>query len=133
MITAYWFIMIAGLMPYTVVQIARGPGFDNSKPRDTYSAAEGRQKRAYNAHLNCFEAFPFYAAAVLVALLAGMDGWILNLLAGSWLVVRAGYIYAYLADKAQLRSALWGIAMLIVLAIITIPLWAPYPDALYEI
>lgn len=128
MILAYWFILIAGLMPYGLVQIARGKNFDNSKPRDGYANAEGRQKRAYNAHVNSLEVFPFYAAAVLVALQAGMGGPLLNVLAGLWLVVRAAYIYAYLADKAKVRSMIWGAGMLVVLMIITLPLWGPYPQ-----
>ena len=128
MVMAYWFILIAALMPYTVVQIARGKNFDNAKPRDTYANAEGKQKRAYNAHVNSFEVFPFYAAAVLVALQAGMDGWLLNTLAGLWLVARAAYIYAYLKDMPAWRSRVFGVAMLLAIAIITMPLWAPYPD-----
>lgn len=128
MILTYWFILIAGLMPYSVLQIARGPRFDNAKPRDSYAAAEGRQKRAYNAHLNSFEVFPFYAAAVLVALQAGMGGTLLNVLAGLWLVSRVGYIYAYLTDKPTWRSRVWAVGMLLVLMIITLPLWGPYPE-----
>lgn len=127
MVTAYWFILIAALMPYSILQVARGKNFDNAKPRDGFAAAEGLQKRAYNAHLNSFEAFPFFAVAVLVALQAGMGGWLLNVLAGLWLVVRVAYIYAYLKDMPSWRSRIWATGMLVCIAILTMPLWAPYP------
>lgn len=128
MVMAYWFILIAALMPYSVVQIARGKAFNNAKPRDAYIDADAAQKRALGAHLNSFEAFPFYAAAVLVALQAGMGGVLLNVLAGLWLLVRGAYIYAYLKDIPTWRSRIWGVGMVLCIAIITMPLWAPYPD-----
>ncbi|PZP40039.1 MAG: hypothetical protein DI585_02115 [Pseudomonas fluorescens] len=128
MILAYWFLLIAALMPYGLVQLARGKNFDNSKPRDTYANAEGLQKRAYNAHLNSLEVFPFYAVAVMVALLSGFEGWILNVLAGGWILLRGAYIYAYLKDMPKPRSMVWAAGMLVCILIITMPLWAPYPE-----
>ena len=128
MIMVYWFLLIGALMPYAVVKTMRGPAFDNAKPRDSYENAGGIQKRAHNAHLNSFEVFPFYAVAVLVALQAGMGNWLLNVLAGLWLVLRAGYIFAYLKDMPSVRSALFAAAMLLCMAIITLPLWGPYPE-----
>lgn len=125
MLLAYWFMLLAALMPYSVVQIARGSNFNNAKPRDNYANAEGRQKRAYNAHLNSFEAFPIFAAAVLVAVQGGAASWVLNLLAGGWLLVRCGYIYAYLKDMPRERSALWTLAMILNVAMFTLPLWGP--------
>lgn len=125
MLLVYWFILLAALMPYSVVQIARGPKFDNAKPRDTYAHAEGRQKRAYNAHLNSLEAFPIFAAAVLVAVQGGAANWVLNLLAFGWLLARCGYIYAYLKDMPRERSALWALAMILNVAMFTLPLWGP--------
>ncbi len=125
MLLVYWFLVLAALMPYGLVQIARGPNFNNSKPRDNYAKAEGRQKRAYNAHVNSLEAFPIFAAAVLVAVQGGMAGWTLNLLALGWLLVRCGYIYAYLKDMPRERSALWAVAMILNVAMFTLPLWGP--------
>lgn len=128
MLLVYWFVLIAGLMPYTVVPIARGRDFDNSKPRDVHEHSEGLRKRAYGAHLNSFEVFPLYAVAVLVAVHAGSDATVLNWLAGAWLVTRAAYIAAYLKDMPTVRSSLWGTGMFLVVAIMTMPLWGPYPE-----
>lgn len=130
---AYWFLLIAGLMPYGLVQLARKGGVSNNNPRDGYAAlTDARAKRAYAAHQNSFEVFPFFAVAVLVALQAGYGTWILNVLCLLWLATRGVYIYAYLNDRASLRSAVFGAGLLVVLAIITIPLWAPYPTYFSE-
>lgn len=126
MIFPYWCLLIAGLLPYTVVQVARGRLFDNSHPRDGYDSAVGVQKRAYGAHLNSFEAFPFYAVAVLVALQAGMQSDLLSVLCAGWVLVRVLYIFAYLKDRATLRSVLFGLGLLLVLLIMTMPLWGPF-------
>ncbi len=125
---AYWFLLIAGLMPYGLVQLARKGGVSNRNPRDGYAALpDGPAKRAYAAHLNSLEVFPLFAVAVLVALQAGFGTWLLNVLCLIWLALRGVYIYAYLNDRATLRSAVFGGAMLVVMAIIYMPLWAPYP------
>lgn len=130
MVTGYWFILIAALMPYSILAIARGKAFDNSRPREGYDHAEGVQKRAYGAHLNSFEVFPFFAAAMLVALQAGMGGMWLNVLGVVWLLLRVAYIYAYLKDMPSLRSRIWMVGMVVAIAIITMPLWAPYPTGI---
>ena len=67
--TALICVLIAGLMPYlwtTVAKIA-GPRYDNRNVRDWQSKLTGLAQRAHAAHLNSFEAFPFFAAAVLAA------------------------------------------------------------------
>ncbi len=125
MLLAYWIVLLAALMPFGLVQIARGPNFNNAKPRDTYANAEGRQKRAYNAHVNSLEAFPIFAAAVLVAVQGGAASWVLSVLAVVWLLLRCGFIYAYLKDMPRERSALWALAMIVNVAIFTLPLWGP--------
>lgn len=128
MILPYWFLLIAALMPYVLVKTARGSNFDNANPRDGYDTAVGLQKRAHNAHLNSLEVFPFFAVAMLVALQAGMGNGLLNVLAGLWIVSRIVYIYAYLKDMPKLRSPVWGVGILLCIAIITLPLWGPYPE-----
>jgi uncharacterized MAPEG superfamily protein len=68
--TALICVLIAGLMPYlwTAVAKATGPRYDNRNVRDWQAQLEGLPKRAHAAHLNSFEAFPFFAAAVLAAI-----------------------------------------------------------------
>ena len=69
MTTAYWCVLVAALMPYVAVSIAKSGGerFDNSNPRLWLERQQGFRARANAAQANSFEAFPFFAAAVIVA------------------------------------------------------------------
>src|SRR3546814_10004956 len=44
--------------------------FDNAAPRDYFEQSTGWRKRAHWAQLNSFEAFPAFAAAVIIAQIA---------------------------------------------------------------
>ncbi len=108
MTIAYWCILIAALMPFAAVGIAKSSkSFDNNNPRDWLLTREGRQKRAYQAHLNCFEAFPFFAAAVIVAHLARAPQNIIDDLAVAFILLRVLFIHFYITDRATLRSIVW--------------------------
>ncbi len=108
MTLAYWCILIAALMPFAAVGIAKvSKNYDNNNPRDWILTHEGHKKRAYQAHLNCFEAFPFFAAAVIVAHLAHASQSTIDYLAVAFIALRVVYIGLYLADSATLRSLVW--------------------------
>ncbi len=108
MTIAFWCVMIAGLMPFIAVGFAKyDRSYDNRRPRDWLAAQDGLKKRAYSAHLNCFEAFPLFAAGTIIAHLASVPANTLNVLALAFIVVRIVYIWAYLQDRPSLRSAVW--------------------------
>ena len=75
MTVALWCVLIAFLLPYLCIGIAKAGGKyrlqDNHDPRDFLDSLEGAPRRAYAAQLNSFEISPFFAAAVIVAHLAG--------------------------------------------------------------
>ncbi|MFS8136636.1 MAG: MAPEG family protein, partial [Thermomonas sp.] len=74
---AYWCILIAAALPYLWVSLAKAGGerYNNSDPRGWQAKQENpRSKRAYAAQLNAFEAFPAFAASVLMAQFAQVDG-----------------------------------------------------------
>jgi uncharacterized MAPEG superfamily protein len=111
MTLAYWCILVAALIPYGFAGAAKSAGsFDNHRPRVWLANLQGWRQRANWAQMNSFEAFPPFAAAVLVAehLDAG-QGWV-NGLAVAFVVLRVGYGLAYIADRAMLRSLLWTAA-----------------------
>ena len=115
---AYWCVLAAALLPYGTVAIAKWhQGYDNRAPREWESRLQGRRARAVAAHLNHFEAFAPFAAAVVIAHLAGARQAPLDALAGAFIALRVGYTWAYLADRAALRSLLWlgGLACVIAL------------------
>ena len=117
--TALICVLVAGLMPYlwTAVAKARGPRYDNRDVRAWQSRLEGAAYRAHAAHLNSFEAFPLFAAAVLAAMAAGADPARIDLLAIAFVVLRVVYFAVYMANLAAVRSLVWFAAMGCVVAI----------------
>ena len=108
MTTAYWCVLIAGVLPYLATVIAKvGMKFDNNNPRDWLAKQEGWRRRANAAQSNGFETFPLFAAAVVVAHLAHAPQARVDQLAMGFIAARVGYLGAYLADVAPLRSVLW--------------------------
>jgi uncharacterized MAPEG superfamily protein len=125
MTIALWSVLIAGLMPYAVVGIAKaGGGYDNRDPRAWATGLTGLRQRAHAAQLNSFEAFPLFAVAVLLAEMKGVPARMLTPLALGWLAMRGLYLWAYLTDRATLRSLIWVIALVLAVAIFTSPGWA---------
>jgi uncharacterized MAPEG superfamily protein len=108
MTTAYWCVLIAGLLPYAATLSAKvGARFDNANPRDWLAGQSGFRRRADAAQLNGFEAFPLFAAAVIIAHLTQAPQARIDLLAIVFVVARVGYLACYLADLATLRSLVW--------------------------
>ena len=105
-------VLVAGLLPFIAVGIAKWQrGYDNNHPRDWENQLAGRQRRAHAAHLNSFESFPLFATAVLFALWTQVPPSWVSLLAGGHVALRCAYIWAYLEDKATLRSLIWMAAL----------------------
>ncbi|MFZ5662789.1 MAG: MAPEG family protein [Pseudomonadota bacterium] len=108
--TAYFCILIAALLPYlwTVIAKTRGKRYDNRDPRGWIARQDDpRVQRAYAAHLNAFEAFAPFAAAVLMAQQAGIAPARIALLAIVFVVFRLLHGVLYLAGRAALRSLAW--------------------------
>jgi uncharacterized MAPEG superfamily protein len=125
MTIAFWCVLVAGLMPYITVGIAKyDKSFDNNAPRDWLQKQDGYRKRANAAHLNCFEAFPLFAAAVIIAYVARAPQDVCNALAVAWVIARTAFIWAYISDKASLRSVVWVIALGITIALFFVAAFA---------
>jgi uncharacterized MAPEG superfamily protein len=111
MTLAYWCILIAGVMPVVTVAIAKlQRGYDNHSPRDWLEKQQGVRRRADYAHRNHFEAFPFFAIAVIIAQQLNVSQALIDLLAGGFIAARIGYTFFYLADRPNLRSATFIVA-----------------------
>ena len=91
--------------------------YDNRAPRDYLGRVKGLAARANWAHLNAFEAFAPFAAAVLVAQRVGVDQGIVDGLALAFIAARVLHGLFYLADQAMLRSAAWLIGIGCVIAL----------------
>ena len=102
---AYWCVLIAGIMPILTVVIAKlQPGFNNRDPRAWLDMQQGMRRRAEYAHRNHFEAFPFFAAAVIIAQQLNAPQISVDTLAAVFIVARIAFTLFYLADRPTLRS-----------------------------
>ncbi len=86
-------------------------GYDNSTPRVQQARLEGWGRRALAAHLNGFEAFPAFAAAVLVAAACGADPLWMTRLSIAFIVARALYVPLYILDFDRVRSLVWTVGL----------------------
>ena len=112
------------LLTYLVLGPAKFAGlreFDNSYPRDPAFYTRGPRARALGAHQNGLEAFPLFAAAVLLAELHGAPRHVIDGLALAFLGARIAYAVCYLGDRPSLRSLIWTLALVINLAIFLLP------------
>lgn len=122
MTMAYWCVLVAAIMPYLMIGVAKigVRGFDNRRPRDWYEKSTGFRRRAVWAQQNSLEIFPIFAAAVIIAHLAGADQATVNGLSIAFIASRIAYAISYLADLHLLRSLVWtaGFACCVALFII---------------
>ncbi len=112
MTIAYYCVLLGALIPLMWTAYAKFTsgfgGRDNHNPREFLERLSGAKKRAHWAQLNSFEAFPPFAAAVIIATHIGkLDHGTLDALAVAWLVLRFVYGILYVADRATLRSVAW--------------------------
>lgn len=119
---AYWCVLIAALLPYIWVSVAKGSGerYDNRDPRGwTARQTNPRVHRANAAQLNSYECFAPFAAGVILAQLAGVAAERIAVLAVLFVVFRIAHGLVYVAGWTHtLRSLAWFGAFLCVLALL---------------
>ncbi len=109
MTIALWCVLAAGLLPYLATTIAKAGGerYNNRDPRAWLEKQAGFRRRADNAQRNGFEAFPFFAAAVIVAHLLHAPAERVDALALIFVAARLAYTVCYVADWHWARSIAW--------------------------
>ncbi|MEJ5207137.1 MAPEG family protein [Denitratimonas sp. CY0512] len=120
---AYCCILIAALLPYVWVAFAKtaAPGYNNKNPRGWIARQDSyRVRNAHAAHLNAFEAFAPFAAAVLMAQLAGVSPALISKLAIAFIVARVLHGVLYLRAVALMRSLAWLAGMACVVALMAL-------------
>ncbi|HET7843450.1 MAG TPA: MAPEG family protein [Xanthomonadales bacterium] len=123
MTIANWCVLAAALMPIVFTGLAKFSGlkYNNKRPREFQAQLTGWRLRAHWAHLNSFEAFPFFAAGVLVAQQAGADQTRVDQLALAYIAARVVYGGMYIANLAPVRSLVWAAAFGINCALFFLP------------
>lgn len=122
MTIAYWCVLVAGLLPFVWTSAAKftGRGFPlryNHNPREFLDTLDGARRRAHWAQLNAFEAFPFFAAGIIIAQLAGATQAVVDVIALLYVLLRILHGVFYVLDKATLRSIVWFAAQGCVIAL----------------
>ena len=114
----YCSILAAFLLIYVPRQVVgtemkkQEGGYNNNEPRAQQARLEGRGRRALGAHHNAFEAFAPFAIGVLAAMQRSPHRDVIVGACIAFVVVRTVYMVAYLGDKSNLRSGMWGLGML---------------------
>src|SRR4051812_32352591 len=123
---AYWCVLIAVLLPLACSWIAKsnglgkprkGGGFDNKEPRAWLSRQTDWQARANAAQANSFEALPFFIGAVIIAHQLNASQGVVDILSVLFVTLRIVYIAMYVGGLPMVRSAIWGLALLVNIAI----------------
>jgi uncharacterized MAPEG superfamily protein len=118
---AIWCILIAATLPYVAFGFVKG--LDANQPRYRVGELAGDAVRAYGAHLNGLETFPWFASAVIVAHMIGGPSRIVDVLAVVYILVRIGHMAAYIGGRQPLRSAAFFLSQIIALVIFVSPLF----------
>ncbi len=130
MTPAVFCILIAAVMPIVCAGLAkarawgvprRDGGYDNRNPRDWLAKQEGFGKWADAAQQNCWEALPFFAAAVIISHMLGVVGTLPNTLALSFIALRVVYVWLYVTGRQMQRSLVWVAAFAVNVAIFLLP------------
>ena len=114
MTIAYWCVLAAAIIPYiwAITAKASKPGFNNNKPRIFLNELKGWGQRANWAQANSFEAFPAFAAAVIIgSVVSNVEQNTLDALALLFVTCRLLHGIFYITDKATLRSIVWFIGI----------------------
>jgi uncharacterized MAPEG superfamily protein len=116
--------VILTILSIVPAKLSAGRKYDNGSPRDSRFFEPGPRTRSQGAHLNGYEAFPFYAAAVILAEMRLVPQGTVDALAVGFIVARIVYVLLYLGDRPTMRSVVWSVGFACNLAIFFSPAWA---------
>ena len=115
-----WCVLVACLLPIFTVGMAKASlsrisrklgGVDDVNPREWEAKLTGWQSRAHAAQLNGFEALPLFIAGVVFAQMGDAEQSTIDMLALAFVVCRIAYVWAYLSNRATLRSLIWAVGL----------------------
>jgi uncharacterized MAPEG superfamily protein len=130
MTLAYWCVLAAAVLPYLCVlatgiptkagKARWGQGYDNVEPRMYLESLEGWRRRARAAEANGYEAFPPFAAAVIIAHLTHGPSRTIDLLAAGFVALRILHFALYVGNVPALRTLVWfaGVGAVIALFVV---------------
>lgn len=114
MTIAYWCVVLIAFLPVIWAGVAKfgAPQYDNERPRDSLERLTGWARRANWAQQNSYEAFPPFAAGVIIAHLTATEQSTIDIIAGGFLVCRITHGVVYIANLPTIRSLVWSTGFL---------------------
>jgi uncharacterized MAPEG superfamily protein len=108
-------------IPVAMAMRRQPGGYDNNHGRDQQAQLTGWGRRALASHHNSIEAFPPFAAGVIICYLAkgSLSG--ATTLSLIFVAARMAYPLFYLADIAPARSLSWLAGVMAVLGLYILP------------
>ena len=101
--------------------LQRGYGWAGGS-RDTQPLpVTGIAGRLQRASANFQETFPFFAAAILIAHIAGVQSWMTEWGAYLYFVGRLIFVFLYASGVALIRSFFWGVALVGIVLVLLAP------------
>lgn len=108
-------------IPVTMAMRRQPGGYDNHNGRDQQAQLTGWGRRALASHQNSIEAFPPFAAAVVICYLAKGSLGGATALSLIFVAARMAYPLFYIADIAPARSLSWLIGVVAVFGLFILP------------
>jgi uncharacterized MAPEG superfamily protein len=100
------FVLVSGF-PSKTTHARWGKDYDNKNVRASLERLEGWRRRAHYAQQNGYEAFPPFAAGMMLAKWSNVAQAVLVPLGVAFLVFRVLHGSAYIVDSGFFRSAFW--------------------------
>ncbi len=122
MTIAFWTLLFAIMLPWLMALIKKTPSslhgkYNNRAPRAGEQDLQGVSQRVLWAEQNSYEILPGYIAAIIVSYLVGAEQYCIDIFALIFIGSRILYCLCYIKDWPSLRSAVWVVGLLCIIAI----------------
>ena len=122
MTIAFWTLLFAIMLPWLMALIKKTPSslhgkYNNRAPRAGEQNLQGVSQRVSWAEQNSYEILPGYIAAIIVSYLVGAEQYCIDIFALIFIGSRMLYCLCYIKDWPSLRSAVWVVGLLCIIAI----------------
>ena len=122
MTIAFWTLLFSIMLPWLMALIKKTPSslhgkYNNRAPRAGEQDLQGVSQRVLWAEQNSYEILPGYIAAIIVSYLVGAEQYCIDIFALIFIGSRILYCLCYIKDWPSLRSAVWVVGLLCIIAI----------------
>lgn len=102
-------MILVSKMPLAIYMAKQSGGYNNRNPRGQMAQLDDYGQRAHAAHMNTIESFPIFAAGMIIANIADLEQKLIFSIGLVFLISRLFYIWAYVKNKATVRSLIWSV------------------------